>query len=92
MGEKVRSCDSCRFQEMYFINGGEKICQHRQSVLGLEVIKEFINCEEITDCEYHEESNVLCSDCKSGYNNCQMDRMDGKCPKLNNIKDIRLTE
>lgn len=45
-------CDNCIYQEKRY--DGEFICQHIQSMLGLEAVEEYVVCSEIIECNFKE--------------------------------------
>ena len=44
-------CDSCFYQEHRY--DGSPICQHIQSMRGLEVVAEYVMCDSIKECKYY---------------------------------------
>lgn len=47
-----KTCDNCIYQEKRY--DGEMICEHRQSMYGLEAVEEYVICDEIKECEFKE--------------------------------------
>ena len=45
-----RICDKCIYQEQRY--DGVPICQHIQSMRGMEAAEEYALCEDIKECEY----------------------------------------
>lgn len=83
----MEKCNQCCNQEKYH---GKLICQHIQSMKGLEAEQEYVDCDSVTKCDYFEKSknNITCSECTD---DCYNLTMSCKCPKLENksIVDIR---
>lgn len=78
--ESLPLCDKCYHQEQYDIEGHiTPICQHKASMEGNEAIINYYFCEEITECEYFQKTQIICKKCKikDGQKNCLYN-----CPKL----------
>ena len=74
----MKKCNSCINQEKLIY--GDLVCQHVQSIKGLEVLNEYVRCDEIDECEYYSQTknNFTCSQCDD---NCFDRLLNGKCPK-----------
>ena len=75
-----KSCNGCYYQEQYNIEGHiTPICHHKASMENLEAKINYYFCEEITECDYFQHTQITCKNCqiKDGEYNCYY-----KCPKL----------
>ena len=74
----MNNCDNCKYQEKQ--DNGILICQHIQSVLGLEAEADYKPCDSIVHCDYFSKSNnnVTCKECSG---KCYLQLIAGNCPK-----------
>lgn len=77
----MEKCNTCFYQEKLYDNS--LICQHIQSMRGLEAIEQFKQCDDVTKCEFYKETNFKCSDCSG---NCYINQTENKCRKMEVIK------
>lgn len=74
-------CNNCISQERRF--DGVLICQHRQSMRGLEAEASYILCDDVDGCRYHRPTTASCSTCD--VKNCDEAQRTVKCPKIRQV-------
>lgn len=72
----MEKCNTCFYQEKR--HDGKLICQHIQSVAGMEAYEDYKLCEEIVVCSLYKKSKIRCLDCKG---NCLMKQQSFECDK-----------
>ena len=72
----MKKCNTCFYQEKLY--NGSLICQHIQSVHGMEAYEQYKLCDEIVKFYFYKKTNFRCSECSG---NCYTNQTKNKCNK-----------